>query len=93
VFADQLGVDCGCQGGFLLHFLHVNIIGSKINKAFLTVITIREKYMAEKTLGAAKLSTKGQVTVPADARRKFNLEVGDIILFVEQDGKLFLRKG
>jgi AbrB family looped-hinge helix DNA binding protein len=49
--------------------------------------------MVEKTLGAAKLSTKGQVTVPADARRKFNLEVGDIILFVEQDGKLFLRKG
>lgn len=49
--------------------------------------------MVEKTLGAAKLSTKGQVTVPADARRKFNLEVGDIILFVEQDGRLFLRKG
>jgi len=49
--------------------------------------------MIEKTLGAAKLSTKGQVTVPADARRKFNLEVGDIILFVEQDGRLFLRKG
>ena len=49
--------------------------------------------MVEKTLGAAKLSTKGQVTVPADARRKFDLEVGDIILFVEQDGRLFLRKG
>jgi len=49
--------------------------------------------MVEKTLGAAKLSTKGQVTVPADARRKFNLEVGDVILFVEQDGRLFLRKG
>jgi len=49
--------------------------------------------MVEKTLGAAKLSTKGQVTVPVDARRKFNLEIGDIILFVEQDGKLFLRKG
>ena len=49
--------------------------------------------MVEKTMGAAKLSTKGQVTVPADARRKFDLEVGDIILFVEQDGKLFLRKG
>ena len=49
--------------------------------------------MVEKTLGAAKLSTKGQVTVPADARRKFDLEVGDIILFVEKDGELFLRKG
>ena len=49
--------------------------------------------MKEKTLGAAKLSTKGQVTVPADARRKFNLNVGDLILFIEEDGKLVLKKG
>jgi AbrB family looped-hinge helix DNA binding protein len=49
--------------------------------------------MKAKTLGAAKLSTKGQVTVPADARRKFDLNVGDLILFIEEDGKLVLKKG
>jgi len=49
--------------------------------------------MEGRTLGAAKLSTKGQVTVPVDARRKFNLQVGDVILFIEENGKLVLRKG
>jgi len=49
--------------------------------------------MKEKTLGACKLSTKGQVTVPADVRRKFNLNVGDLILFMEEDGKLVLKRG
>jgi len=46
-----------------------------------------------KTLGSAKLSTKGQVTIPAAARQKFNLEIGDLVLFLEENGKLILRKG
>jgi AbrB family looped-hinge helix DNA binding protein len=46
-----------------------------------------------KTLGATKLSTKGQVTVPVNARKKFNLEVGDLILFIDKDGELVLKKG
>jgi AbrB family looped-hinge helix DNA binding protein len=46
-----------------------------------------------KTLGACKLSTKGQVTIPSDARKRFQLTVGDLLLFVEEDGKLVLTKG
>jgi AbrB family looped-hinge helix DNA binding protein len=46
-----------------------------------------------KTLGACKVSTKGQVTIPSDARKRFQLTVGDLILFVEEDGELVLRKG
>lgn len=46
-----------------------------------------------KTLGSAKVSTKGQVTVPADARRKFSINVGDLLLFIEKDGELVIRKG
>ena len=46
-----------------------------------------------KTLGSAKLSTKGQVTVPVDARHKFDLHVGDLLLFVEKDGELTIKKG
>ena len=49
--------------------------------------------MASKMLGSAKLSTKGQVTIPVAARQKFNLKIGDIILFLEENGKLVLRKG
>ncbi len=45
-----------------------------------------------KTLGATKLSTKGQVTIPADARRIFDLKTGDLLLFVEKDGELVLKK-
>ena len=49
--------------------------------------------MTDKTLGACKLSTKGQVTVPSEARKRFKLNVGDLIVFMEEDGKLVLRKG
>jgi AbrB family looped-hinge helix DNA binding protein len=49
--------------------------------------------MLMKTLGAAKLSTKGQATIPADARRQFDLNVGDLLLFVEKDGELIIKKG
>jgi bifunctional DNA-binding transcriptional regulator/antitoxin component of YhaV-PrlF toxin-antitoxin module len=45
-----------------------------------------------KTLGAAKLSTKGQVTISVQARRQFDLHVGDLLLFVEQDGNLVVKK-
>ncbi|MEM2561498.1 MAG: AbrB/MazE/SpoVT family DNA-binding domain-containing protein [Candidatus Bathyarchaeia archaeon] len=47
----------------------------------------------QKTLGAAKISTKGQVTIPAEARRRFNLNAGNLVLFIEEDGKLILKKG
>jgi AbrB family looped-hinge helix DNA binding protein len=46
-----------------------------------------------KTLGACKLSTKGQVTIPAEARKKFGLNTGDLLLFIEEEGKLILQKG
>ncbi len=47
----------------------------------------------KKTLGACKVTTKGQVTVPSEARKRFQLSVGDLLLFVEEDGKLIIVKG
>ena len=46
-----------------------------------------------KTIGSARLSTKGQVTIPVAVRQKFNLELGDLILFLEENGSLVLKKG
>ena len=49
--------------------------------------------MSEKILGTGKLSIKGQVTVPIDARKKFDLSAGNLIIFFEKNGELVIRKG
>ncbi len=38
----------------------------------------------------AKLTSKGQVTVPAEIRKKLGLKPGDKVLFLEQDGRITL---
>jgi len=47
----------------------------------------------QKILGATKISVKGQVTVPTDARKKLELVVGDRVVFIEKDGEIVIRKG
>jgi AbrB family looped-hinge helix DNA binding protein len=39
----------------------------------------------------AKVSSKGQITIPRDLRVKMDLKKGDKILFFEENGKIFLR--
>jgi AbrB family looped-hinge helix DNA binding protein len=39
----------------------------------------------------AKLTSKGQITIPRDVREKMKLKVGDKILFFEENGKYFLQ--
>jgi len=36
----------------------------------------------------AKLTSKGQVTIPAKIRKRFGLQTGDSLAFVETDGLL-----
>ena len=38
----------------------------------------------------AKVTSKGQVTIPIDIRRKLGVKEGDKILFVEDQGRFFL---
>jgi AbrB family looped-hinge helix DNA binding protein len=39
----------------------------------------------------AKVSSKGQITIPRDIRVKMELKKGDKILFFEENGKIFLQ--
>ena len=44
-------------------------------------------------LGTSKLTSKYQVTIPKPAREKLGVKVGDIIVFVEEDDKIYLARG
>ena len=57
-----------------------------------SIPTSRDPLLKERILGTAKISTKAQVTVPVEVRKKFKLEIGDLIVFLEEDGKIVLRK-
>jgi AbrB family looped-hinge helix DNA binding protein len=37
----------------------------------------------------AKITSKGQITIPVDVRRKMKLKDGDKIIFLEQDGRFY----
>lgn len=39
----------------------------------------------------AKITSKGQITIPSDIRKKMNLRTGDKIVFFEENGKYFLQ--
>ena len=39
----------------------------------------------------AKVTSKGQITVPAEIRKKLRLKTGDKVVFTEEDGKIVFR--
>lgn len=38
----------------------------------------------------AKLTTKGQITIPAKIRRKLHVDAGDKVVFLEKNGRIFI---
>ena len=38
----------------------------------------------------AKVTSKGQVTIPAEIRRKLGVKNGDKVLFLEEDGRIYI---
>jgi len=38
----------------------------------------------------ARISSKGQITIPIEIRKKLNLKEGDKVLFVEEGGNIFV---
>jgi len=48
--------------------------------------------MPEKILGTSKLYLKGQVTLPKIVREKLKLKPGDLVVFIERNGEIILRR-
>ncbi|MEA4847353.1 MAG: AbrB/MazE/SpoVT family DNA-binding domain-containing protein [Clostridiaceae bacterium] len=38
----------------------------------------------------AKITSKGQITIPLDIRRKLGVKEGDKVLFVEESGRIYI---
>jgi AbrB family looped-hinge helix DNA binding protein len=38
----------------------------------------------------AKITSKGQITIPIDVRRKMNLQDGGKVIFIEQNGRYYV---
>ncbi|NBD33576.1 MAG: AbrB/MazE/SpoVT family DNA-binding domain-containing protein, partial [Cyanobacteria bacterium] len=36
----------------------------------------------------AKVTSKGQITIPVEIRKQLNLKPGDKVLFIEENGKI-----
>jgi antitoxin PrlF len=38
----------------------------------------------------AKLTTKGQITIPVEIRKRLNVQAGDKVVFLEENGRIFI---
>jgi len=43
-------------------------------------------------MNVGKIGKKGQIVIPKEIRKKYNIKTGDAILFKVQEGKLILEK-
>lgn len=43
------------------------------------------------SIGYATVKAKGQVVIPVDIRRKFQIDEGTRVAFLEEEGRLFLQ--
>jgi AbrB family looped-hinge helix DNA binding protein len=50
------------------------------------------KDVRREILGVSKITYKFQVTVPKEVRERFQLREGETIVFIGEDGRLFLAK-
>lgn len=38
----------------------------------------------------AKLTSKGQITIPIEVRKKLGIKEGDKVMFIEEDGRIYI---
>ncbi len=44
------------------------------------------------SIETAKVTSKGQITIPIDIRRKLGIKDGDKVIFIEENGRIVLAK-
>ncbi len=44
-------------------------------------------------LGMSRVTKQFQATIPKDVRKILGIREGDRVLFIEEDGKIFIQKG
>jgi AbrB family looped-hinge helix DNA binding protein len=74
---------------YLHPYFPLSLLGRDISLSYFQKVGCRDM---GKQLGAAKILPKGQVTIPVEARRVMKLDVGDYVVFEEEDGRLVLSK-
>jgi AbrB family looped-hinge helix DNA binding protein len=53
--------------------------------------SVKVRNVRRNNMELAKITSKGQVTIPRDIRQKMNLKTGDKILFIEENEKFFIQ--
>ncbi len=43
--------------------------------------------------GESRMTSRGQITLPVEVRRKYGLRSGDVICFIEVNGSIVLKLG
>ncbi|UCB59830.1 MAG: AbrB/MazE/SpoVT family DNA-binding domain-containing protein [Candidatus Bathyarchaeota archaeon] len=52
-----------------------------------------EEKVEARFMGQSKMTSRGQITVPMEIRRKFKLKTSDIVYFLEVNGSIVLKLG
>jgi len=55
-------------------------------------LLVKGKMTKRVILGLSKITYKFQVTIPKRVRERFGFKEGDILVFIEEDGKLIIAK-
>jgi len=54
---------------------------------------VKMRFQTMKFIGSAKITQQGQVSIPFDVRKKLDINLGDYIIFVEdEDGRVIVTK-
>lgn len=48
--------------------------------------------MKERILATSKLTIRSQITIPKIVREKLKVSPGDIVVFIERDGEIIIRR-
>jgi len=72
----------------------ISTSSSNIYEGFKRIRASRgDEDLAHIILGVAKISAKNRLTIPKEVLTKYGFKKGDLILFVEEEGKLVVKKG